>query len=261
VELLDSPTRLYGVVALAPNAKRLAVHVGDVMDYIWIYDLERREGRRLSISSSAGWPVWGPDSAKIVFSSAGDNGFKALIQNVDEGGGAQELPHASEVVVGAWSGDGRMFLLEDGQVMSVEGKPLFTNLPKLQQPGGWATAFSPDNKWIAYASATGSRREIWVRSVENEKIAHQISTGGGIEARWCRCGELFYRNGNRWYSSKITTSPEFHWDPPRLVFETDFVDTPGLSYDISPDGQRLLVVKPAQPDVQNKIHVMANWFQ
>src|SRR5438093_9989188 len=32
-------------------------------------------------------------------------------------------------------------------------------------------------------------------------------------------------------------------DPPRLVFDTDFIDTPGMSYDISADGQRLLVVK------------------
>ncbi len=37
------------------------------------------------------------------------------------------------------------------------------------------------------------------------------------------------------------------WDPPRLVFGTEFIDTPGISYDVSRDGQRLLVVKRARP--------------
>ncbi len=49
-------------------------------------------------------------------------------------------------------------------------------------------------------------------------------------------------------------------DPPRVVFETDFVDTPGVSYDVSPDGQRLLIVKPAgRPVVQSQISLVVNW--
>ena len=44
------------------------------------------------------------------------------------------------------------------------------------------------------------------------------------------------------------------------MFETDFVDTPGVSYDVSPDGQRLLIVKPAGPPVvQSQISLIVNW--
>jgi hypothetical protein len=49
-------------------------------------------------------------------------------------------------------------------------------------------------------------------------------------------------------------------DPPRLVFDTDFVDTPGWSYAVSPDGQRLLVVKAAGPPInQGRISLIVNW--
>jgi hypothetical protein len=45
-----------------------------------------------------------------------------------------------------------------------------------------------------------------------------------------------------------------------VVFETDFVDTPGVSYDVTNDGQRLLVVRPAGPAVvQGQISLIVNW--
>lgn len=89
-----------------------------------------------------------------------------------------------------------------------------------------------------------------------------MSSGGGIEPIWNENGELFYRLGRRWFASRVITTPELRLDPdpPRVVFETDFVDTPGVSYDVSPDGQRLLIVKPAgRPVVQSQISLIVNW--
>lgn len=55
--------------------------------------------------------------------------------------------------------------------------------------------------------------------------------------------ELIYRKGNRWMASAVSLSPKLSWEPPRVVFQTDSIDTDGIAYDITPDGQRLLVVK------------------
>jgi len=60
-------------------------------------------------------------------------------------------------------------------------------------------------------------------------------------------------------SVRIRTTPDLQWEPPTLAFQTDFIDTPGRSYDVSPDGKRLLVVKRAQPDIRNRINLVANW--
>jgi Tol biopolymer transport system component len=261
VEFLNAPPHAYGVISLAPQAARLAVGVADVTDYMWIYDFKRREGRRLSgLETTAA--IWSPDGLRVAF----DRFFmkpkphlKLFVQTVDENQPPEELHFESEFFdIAAWSRDGRL-LLGHGQVITLDGKTVVPP-PKTQRTGDWYTDFSPDGQWIVRATATGSRREIWVQSIADEKRAYQISTEGGIEARWLAGGEIFYRNGNRWYAAKIiSTSPEFRFNPPRLAFETDFVDTPGLSYDITPDGQRLLVVKRAEPEVQNKIHVLTNW--
>jgi hypothetical protein len=107
----------------------------------------------------------------------------------------------------------------------------------------WGPEFSPDGHWVAFSSSETGRSEISVRSYPDGNSPHQISLDGGIEPVWCRCGELFFRKGNQWLSARIlSTQPELRWDSPRLAFETDFIDTPGRSYDVSPDGQRLLVI-------------------
>jgi hypothetical protein len=111
-----------------------------------------------------------------------------------------------------------------------------------------------------WSDETG-RFEIWVRSYPDGGTTQQISVDGGVEPLWCEtCDELFYRKGNQWMSSAITLGPELTWESPRAVFETDFIDTHGRSYDVPPDGQRLLVVKTTREPTRTKIHVIHNWF-
>ena len=50
--------------------------------------------------------------------------------------------------------------------------------------------------------------------------------GGGWEPRWKSSGELFFRNGRRWFATRVSTDPEPRWNPPRLVFDSEFIDTP-----------------------------------
>jgi len=61
-------------------------------------------------------------------------------------------------------------------------------------------------------------------------------------------------------SMHVSTTPELKWEVPHLVFQIEFLDTPGMSYAASEDGQRLLVVKRAQPVVASKINLIVNWF-
>lgn len=101
-----------------------------------------------------------------------------------------------------------------------------------------------------------------MHSLADPRLVRQISTDGGIEPRWCRaCNLLFFRKGNRWLATSVSFEPELRWDPPRVVFETDFLDTPGLSYDVSPDGQYLYVVKPAAPDERQRLHFVTGWLE
>jgi hypothetical protein len=126
---------------------------------------------------------------------------------------------------------------------------------ELKFPGS-APAFSPVKDWIAARSADGA---IMLSNLDGDR-SFSISQGTGAEPVWCaKTGELFYREGNRWFATKVRLGPSVEWEKPRLVFETEFVDTPGLSYAVSPDGQRLLVVKRVREMPRNKIAVLQNW--
>ncbi len=126
----------------------------------------------------------------------------------------------------------------------------------------WSVDFSPDGHWVAYASDETGRYEVFLRSFPAGEMVRQVSVDGGIEPVWCwECGELFYRRGSQWFSTRVSLQPELSWEPPCLAFETDFIDTVGRSYDVSPDGQRLLVVKRTHEPTRTKIYLVHNWFE
>ena len=126
----------------------------------------------------------------------------------------------------------------------------------------WGAALSPDGALIAYASDEGAGRfQVWVEEVDGNDRS-QVSTDGGVEPVWCReCGEFFYRQGNRILASRITLEPRLKISPPRVVFEApDFVDTKGISFRVSSDGERLYYVRRSEPPVLDRIHIVHNWF-
>ena len=122
-------------------------------------------------------------------------------------------------------------------------------------------AFSPDGRYVAYTSTETGGFEIWVRSFPDGQTVKQVSVNGGTEVVWCENGELFFRAGNQWMVVAMTTEPELTWDPPRPLFKTDFIDTPALSFDVSPDGQRILLFKRTREAERKKLHLVVNWFE
>jgi len=132
----------------------------------------------------------------------------------------------------------------------------------VDSPGSsdWGPSFSPDGRWVAFSSNRTGAFEIWVRSYPDGAVERQISDGGGIEASWCPCGEIFYRRGDRWMSVEVSTEgAELSLGAPELAFETDFIDTLGRSYDVSSDGRQLYVIKQRTPPDGSRINVIANW--
>ena len=83
---------------------------------------------------------------------------------------------------------------------------------------------------------------------------------------WNRNGrELFYRSGNKMMAVDITTQPGFTAGKPRMLFEGPYLPTTASLpyYDVSPDGQRFLMLKPTEqaPLAATQINVVLNWFE
>ena len=116
---------------------------------------------------------------------------------------------------------------------------------------------------MAYTSDESGQYEVYVRPYPSASAKYQISTAGGEEPVWSPNGqELFYRNGQKWMVLPITLRSEFNAGRPRVLFEGSYINTPGPSYDISPDGKRFLMLRPpgdAAPDLQ--LNVVLGWFE
>ena len=77
--------------------------------------------------------------------------------------------------------------------------------------------------------------------------------------------ELFYRSGDKMMAVDIATQPGFAAGKPRMLFEGSYLPTPFThpNYDVSPDGQRFLMLKPTEraETAPTQINVVLNWFE
>ena len=268
--VLEVPERVYGVFDVAPDDRRFAVQVADVRDYVWIWDAERG-GRNLPSPASVGWPVWSPDGTALAVRSIapGEATENVLIHDIQGGTAERLLSSESTVYPDSWAQAGRIAVSGWNRGVGVFSVASPRDLlwarenPRQSPRVNRFAALSPDGSLIAYTSNDGTGRfQVWVEEVDgNNRV--QVSTDNGTEPVWCRqCGELFYREGNRYLASRITRKPRLEISPPRVVFEApDFVDTASISFRVSSDGRRAYYVRRGQSPVRDRIHIVHNWFE
>ena len=126
--------------------------------------------------------------------------------------------------------------------------------------------FSPDGRWLSYISNESGRYEVYVQPYPGPGGKWQISTEGGTEPVWNPNGrELFYRSGDKMMAVDIATQPSFTFGKPRMLFEGQYQlsSVPAVNYDVSPDGQRFLMIKASEQEQAGptQINVVLNWFE
>jgi Tol biopolymer transport system component len=172
--------------------------------------------------------------------------------------------------MGSWSPDGQVLSFEEINPVTRRDVWVYTLSDRKAHPflntqfNETAPEFSPDGRWLAYASDESGRYEIYVQPYPGRGGKWQISTEGGTEPRWARNGEIFYRSGMKMMAVDTRLKPTFSADKPKMLFEGQYV--PSLAtmhnYDVSPDGQRFLMVKDSeQATLTTQINVVLNWFE
>ncbi|MDA2924703.1 hypothetical protein MYX65_08625, partial [Acidobacteria bacterium AH-259-L09] len=123
--------------------------------------------------------------------------------------------------------------------------------------------FSPDGRWIAFTSDRSGQDEIYLKAYPGPGGLVPISTDGGTQPVWARNGkELFYRNADKMMVVSIQTEPTFKAETPKLLFEGEYsysVPSYTSNYDVTPDGQRFLMIKESQEVSQ--LTIVLNWFE
>jgi len=264
---------------LSPDGKRLAVSRLDPQAGsadIWLIDLARNTPSRFTFDpANESAPVWSPDGSRIVFASNRD-GVANMYQRLSNGTGNDEALLKSTDPTGPhdWSPDGRFILfgvLSPKTNVDLWLLPLFGD----QKPAPFIQTeftetqgrFSPDGRWVAYASNESGPYQVYVQSFPTSGGKWQVSTGGGAQPQWRRDGkELFYLAPDRKLMAVEVNGagPTFVPGVPKPLFEahfsTLFPGAPGATYyAVTGDGQRFLVNTLAGDSTPVPFTIVLNW--
>jgi serine/threonine-protein kinase len=265
---LKMPAQVYGTPKLSPDGQRLAIRVNELRSSVYVYDIATGMPSRFTLEGDEVGYVWTPDGSKVVFSCVKEeeNEWNLLCAQAD-GSGKSELLYSaqSRLSPASWYPDGnRLMLYSNGRSLTV----LSVDEPRVLEPvcttdfAIYQEVLSPDGKHIAYAARTEGDFNVYVSTYPEFDRTIRISPEFGEEPLWSNEGnELFYRNRDKWMVVPISIEPEFIAGTPEVIFEGPYINVPGFSYDVAPDGQQFLVLKPEYDDSQvRQLNVVSNWF-
>jgi Tol biopolymer transport system component len=243
----------YWTLRLAPDGQRATVNPGSE---IWVLDPNQRHVRLTSDGLESMHAVWSPDGSEVIYEH-GEN--EIVRQAVSHGARPTVLANALGIVAD-WSRDGRWLVLERTSAID-PSRDLHLYDLETQSVQPWLATefdevqarFSPDGRWIAYASNATGRFEISVRARDGGAASVTISTRGGMHPIWRGDGrELFYLSPDDevMAATIVPAGASVSVSETARLFRVPLNDiTKGFyaPYDVAPDGQRFLLNVPDRP--------------
>ncbi len=267
---------------VAAGAELAGWREGQASARIWLYDNAGRNVRPLTDPGPGDyWPIWAPDGRSVVYGSARSGEKQELYRvSVDEPGARPELVYSDSAAFMqpySWlpGGDGLAFnrVLAPGadfDIWLVRFGADTTAGPLVATPANeFHPAISPDGRWLAYTSDQSGQREVYLMRYPELDDVRQVSSGGGMAPLWRADGHELY------YAAEVEVTratfmrvpvedgpgdPLVTWSPSVQGFG---VGVPyGSGYDVTPDGQRILLSVNEQgwPEYLPELRIVFNWF-
>jgi Tol biopolymer transport system component len=265
----------YGDLELSPDQEQAAVSVFDPARRtrdIFTMDLARGLRTRFTFApTDEQTAIWSPDGQRIVYNARPKGYFDLFVK--DAGGVGEEtvlLSDSRNKTPLSWSPDGASLLyLTGAQVVGNSDVWLLPiggdhqPVPFLQTPFNETDArFSPDGHWVAYVSNETGSTEVYVTRFPGPTGKWPISSNGGNYPRWRADGrELYFigRDGQLMAAQVSGARDDFSVGDVRPLFDLH----PNLSgrypYDVSKDGQRVLVNTIVEAAAPSPITLVVNW--
>jgi serine/threonine-protein kinase len=254
--------RIYTQARFSPDGKRIALTVasGTASD-IQIYEIATGTLTRLTTEGAINdRPEWTPDGRRVLFRSDRlPNANSLWLQPIDASGPAEWVVGGgpADVWEGVISPDASTLLYRTGTYGTADiwtrqlkgdtaAKP-FVRTPFIE----WSARFSPDGKWVAYASDESGPFQIYVKPFPGPGPRVPVSVDGGEIPVWSRDGHrLFYvKDQQTLIAATVTLSPTFAVTAQQTFLQGDFsFNTGHASYDVTRDGKELLMLKPVAGD-------------
>jgi serine/threonine-protein kinase len=261
----------YRMPAVSPDKRWIALTVeepGENRD-VWVFDLERGTRSRLTSGGAADFhPVWTPSGDRVIYVSE-QPVFDLYWRPADGSGPAAPLLVTPfDKFPWSFTPDGSALLLVHSVlpraqlwIAPLDGTGqaevlLESELGELGTP-----ALSPDGRWLVYVSDESGRDEIYlVPYPDVTGRRRQVSVDGAGEPRWTRGGrELVFqaRGSDRFMAVSIDPATGEPGQPMTLFRDFTLVG----SYDVTPDGERFLMLRRQPSAVPRQVVVVTNWFE
>jgi Tol biopolymer transport system component/tRNA A-37 threonylcarbamoyl transferase component Bud32 len=272
--LLDKGS--YQDPAFSPARDQLAFDATDPRtgkSDVWLRDLARGVNSRFTFDPTNAYSaVWTPKGDAIVYTSERE-GAEGIYERSTVGQGEEKLLARLEGLFFPTS------ILPDGsavayQIRTVGSKTGFDIMILPRAEGAkpvpfratpfndGAAQFSPDGRFIAYASNESGRNEVYVQPYPGPGRTWQISTAGGTDAHWRPDGkELYYRSPDqKLMAVEVQLSPAFQAGIPQPLFLMQLsTGAASTKYVPDPTGQKFLVSSTLGRDALAPTTVVLNW--
>jgi serine/threonine-protein kinase len=269
----------YTTPRVSPDGSRLAyTAAGSKGGDLWIYDLGRGASTQVTFTGLGFREVaWAPDSRHLVY---GDGASLWWIRADGSGQPQRILEKASNPRPSSFSPDGRLVYSPFGTqgLPDIWTLPVDLRDPEHPKPGKAEPflsepavevdpAFSPDGKFIAYASTELGPNEVFVRPFPGPGGKWKVSTTGGKFPAWAATTrELFFVGGDDriMVASYTINGDSFVASPPRPFAQTQVLrDGVRQNFDVTPDGKRVVVFpRPMETSSEAPLHAtfLLNFF-
>jgi eukaryotic-like serine/threonine-protein kinase len=258
----------YESFRISRRADRVAVEVRDRnigTSDIDVFDLERGVPTRLVGSpEDVAHPTWSPDGQRLAYAGGTSGPPRIFIRRADGSGEAVLLRTSENLSYPEdWSGDGKHIIytlwVQDREIHVV---PANGEEPSRLFAGGRGdqsgARFSPDSRWVAFASSELGATEIFIAPLSDSTAKQRVSVAGGRNPVWSRDGaELYYVNNDTVYAVTFS-SRTGQIGTPRALYSLgeSFVV---VDLDLAPDGQRFLVGVGDRRQSGSVITILLNW--
>ena len=245
--------------------------------HIWVKPLDDGPASRLTFSGIVHLrSTWTPDGESLLFVSDRTGAGALYRKRADGSAAAEQLRwYDDRPVFGVEvSRDGRWIVFRTdnqapgrGDILAFEVGGDTVPRVLVATPGeDMSPTLSPDGRFLAYSSDESRRREVYVIPFPNvDATVWQVSTGGGTEPLWSNSGrELFYRDfDDNLVAVQIVRDPTFSVGVQRPLFSAkDYQSSVShRSYDVTPDDQRFLMIKPEQGNGEGEFILVLNAFE
>ena len=280
-----------GADTAAPrDGTRAAIGVDDGKDAsVQIYALnEKSSVRRLTLEGKSRFPVWSPDGRWVAFQSDRAGDFGMFRQRADGTGVAERLTTAAggeEHTPESWSPDGRLLSFAVAKSSTTRSALWMLALAdKTTTAFGSVTSaepigsvFSPDGKWLAYATATDGNttdrnRGVFVQPFPPTGAVYQVPRQlVDFHPTWSASGgELLFSAAaasGQMAAVGVTTVGEVTFGPPvrfPASVTGDRLSRERRAYDILPDGRFVGIVfgtEDATRSSSSDLRLVLNWFE